>query len=282
MNVFKKMVEELKNRLRLNVDFKENGLCLNVELKPKSQSVDSTFYISVMGEQNLTGGVLVTVLECDHGNNHLSPKFSNDSDMFVLLNGFLVPDDAKDDVLLKDLIPLTDVEGNLTTTSKIVKLANGYSLGYLFIPTSTEKEFAEDEGNFLWEQFCDYIYTNLLTLLPADHTAKFILNGETEDTCSLYADIVSKINGDYPVEELAKYDKNTYTVLGDCVCRYIYINSLAKYGEFFSKLLGKVVQDIPEDPEGQMAWFKKLKDSTKEEKQGLLLNEMPYWIWKTL
>ena len=103
-----------------------------------------------------------------------------------------------------------------------------------------------------------------------------------EDQISIYSDIVSRIRSDYPVEEFQEYDEKTYGVLGDYVCRYIYINGLAKYEEILSKLAGKPVRDIPENSTEQIKWVKQLLSSTKEEKHGAILQEMQYWIWKNL
>lgn len=274
MNIFRKMVNELKERLKVEVDFKDTGLCLNVDLKPKTEK-NKTFYLSIIGEQNLTGGTLITILESDNGNNYLAPAFENDANMFMFLNGLLVPENENDETLLRDLISaVSDENFPDCYVAQEIPMNNGYILKYAYIPEKMHRDFIANDGEFLWNLFISYVKGCVDALLPADRTTTFICNRAVENDSVIYGDLVNLIEQTYPVENLGDIDRNKFHILPECIDYYIYTNIIKMYEKKFSKKLGKTIQDIPLTSDGQIAWYASLVKSTKKEKLDLISDDI--------
>lgn len=278
MNVFKKVFEDLKRRLHFDINFKDRSISLNVGLNPMGPK---SFSIASYGLGNPVGGVLLCCLESnaeDPAGSHLSPKMASMSNVFMYLNGLLLPSNAPARTTLADFMKIKDatIEEKGCASEWEWVLDRGYALRCKYFSAVAFREFFMDPD--LDDcSLSDRIADQFKSLLPADKTALFVdivENIDSDDDCAnseTYANCIMRavarcIEPDW--QTIMTSPEEDATSLASMIATYCYSNIISMVEERIHDITqSNEAKDIPWDNTGmrQTEWLAKVKKSVKNE-----------------
>lgn len=282
-NVFKKFYETLSERLHFDVKFRDHGVSLNVDLKPNEKEADKrAFAIAINGLYNPIGGVLVTFLEGpnDERETFTIPEIVNKANLFLFLNGKLIPDEIPDRCTLGEYILGDDLiddicdEGLNDSTCPNVELNEGYKLGYVYILPRAIREYMDNPDKMSLSEFLSSS-ANILTAEFGNNDVYVTVDASSDETESewlleqrrMATLVMDSLCGNYPDKK--NYHCLEHTVpLVDALSEYVYSNILREMEKEIKKLTkSNDTRDIPWTNESlqQTKWLAKIKKSVKDE-----------------
>lgn len=287
MGVFKDIFDNFLSKLNIDMNgtIDKDGIKFSITRKEKSKgSSDAAFQICIAGYGNPFGGVVVTVLETKNG-ILLAPKFKDDSTMFVLLNGMLLPknEDTDGKVLWDYLSDKSDNNPPAGLSKKYYRtvkkeLDNGMTVTYWHIPASEMQEyFKQGSGEFDDDRFLDTLADHVITrMLPEGMTMTFMIDPHIDipilDRLNTMVDI------DYPAERkknVMEYNPEAYSSIPQSLTLYIYTNILNDIKKQVETDLKIKLGDVPFDAGGQKEWLTDLERRLKPEKWNQLVDN---WV----
>ena len=223
------------------------------------------------------GGALLCCLisKSDSMDSHLTPKLDNLSNVFLFLNGLLIPSTAATRTTLAEFMGFDKFNSSEDSDVMAWDLDKGYTFRCKYICAKTIKELLTDESD------CDalscVVNGDFRSIIPVDKTAnllKLINEGKSEEDMTLDEFCVSKMESFIGDDRAVVYmdekeiEDDGLVRLVDYLGLYCYSNIISSVeSEIKEMSQSSAAQDIPwtNDDNAQTKWLAKIRKSIKDD-----------------
>lgn len=280
-NVFKKFYETLAEKLQFDIKIGKSGISFDVGLKGDSENEKPrAFAVAINGLHNPIGGVLITILENSNSDKDTFtiPKVTNKANLFLFLNGKLIPDNASSRTTLAEYVLKDGVNSTIHDMDKLylgevdISLNDGYKIGYIYIPPHTIKKYMPSGTDIktLLDIFSDALIVTLRdeTLVTVDPYSDGSESDWSLEQRKLTTDLTKVLCGHRSDKKTYQCEEDTISLV-DALSEYVYSNILREIEKEIKDIAKTTnLHDIPWTNESleQTKWLAKLKKSVKDEK----------------
>lgn len=288
MNVFKKFYRDFLDRLHFDVKMRDRGVSFNVDLDPEKSDNEennpSYVLLTARGLLNPVGGVLMCCLvtKKDIPGSCYIPQIANRANMFLFLNGKLLPDSAPGRMTLSEYVLGENLEEDLKNeeyrgTYHEIPLGDGYRLHYVYVHPIGVADFFGDCSET--KTLIDFLHGYSARIFKDIEDPVFVKVNTTDDDDAEedeIRDVIDTWRNDMRKTVSTSQEITSFGAIGRTDDASL-IDELADY--LYSNILEKTcsgIKDITKSPDAhdipwtnkdnqQTKWLAKIKRSTKDE-----------------